>query len=220
MMVSSLTSNRNWLSPRPVNPTVCPPLTPFWFGVWACTLALAWLLPNHYPPWASFHADAWSAIVIALASAAMIIRGYAATQWHGSAVLVALLACVPWLQYSAGLISFAGQAWISTAYLLGLLLALLTGQRWERAGPDQLAGGLFWAIGLASVVSVNLQLQTWLGLIDTGIFDLWSMGLTGPRPYANMGQPNQLATLLLWGLLAGAWGYHSEKISAPVALVR
>lgn len=156
---------------------------------------------------------------MALASVAVIIRCQASTQWHSTAVLVALLACVPWLQYSAGLISFAGQAWISTAYLLGLLLALLTGQRWERAGPDQLAGGLFWAIGLASVVSVNLQLQTWLGLIDTGIFDLWSMGLTGPRPYANMGQPNQLATLLLWGLLAGAWGYHSEKISAPVALL-
>jgi O-antigen ligase len=176
-------------------------------------------LPNHYPPWASFHADAWACVVIALASAAVIIRCQAAAQWHGSTVLVALLACVPWLQYSAGLISFAGQAWMSTAYLLGLLLALLTGQRWERAGPDQLANGLFWAIGLASVVSVNLQLQTWLGLIDTGIFDLWSMGLAGGRPYANIGQPNQLATLLLWGLLAGAWGYSSEKISAPVALL-
>lgn len=218
-MVSLLTFNHRWLSPRLTAPSVRLLLTSFWLGVWASVLSLAWLLPNHYPPWTSFHADAWSAVVIALASAAVIIRGQASTQWHGSAVLVALLACVPWLQYSAGLISFAGQAWMSTAYLLGLLLALLTGQHWERADPDQLAGGLFWAIGLASVVSVNLQLQTWLGLMDNGILDLWSMGLVGPRPYANMGQPNQLATLLLWGLLAGAWGYHSEKISAPVALL-
>lgn len=158
-------------------------------------------------------------MILSLASAAVIVRSSAAMQWHGSAVMVAVLVCVPWLQYSAGLISFAGQAWMSTAYLLGLLLALLTGQRWERACPDQLAGGLFWAIGVASVLSVNLQLQTWLGLMDTGIFDLWSMGLSGERPYANFGQPNQLATFLLWGLLACAWGYSNEKIRAPVAVL-
>ncbi len=218
-MTFFLKSDRRCLSLRQSGQPVRLPLTPFWLAVWASALSLAWLLPNHYPPWASFHADAWACVVIALASAAVIIRCQAAAQWHGSTVLVALLACVPWLQYSAGLISFAGQAWMSTAYLLGLLLALLSGQRWERAGPDQLANGLFWAIGFASVVSVNLQLQTWLGLMETGIFDLWSMGLAGGRPYANIGQPNQLATLLLWGLLAGAWGYSSEKISAPVALL-
>ncbi len=108
---------------------------------------------------------------------------------------------------------------MSTSYLLGLLLALLIGQRWERAASDQLADGLFWAIGVAAVLSVNLQLQTWLGLIDTGIFDLWSMGLTGGRPYANFGQPNQLATLLLWGLLASAWAYNAVKIRASVAML-
>lgn len=219
-MTFFLTSDSRCLSPRQSGQQQDSfPLTPFWLGVWASVLSLAWLVPNHYPPWASFHADAWSAVIMALASAAVIMRSQASTQWHGITVLVALLACVPWLQYSAGLISFAGQAWMSTAYLLGLLLAMLTGQRWERACPDQLANGLFWAIGLASVLSVNLQLQTWLVLMETGIFDLWSMGLEGARPYANIGQPNQLATLLLWGLLAGAWGYHSNKISAPVALL-
>jgi hypothetical protein len=196
-----------------------PPLSSFWLAAWACALSCAWLLPNHYPPWPSFHADAWTAMILSLASAAVIVRSSAAMQWHGSAVLVAVLVCVPWLQYSAGLISFAGQAWMSTAYLLGLLLALLTGQRWERACPDQLAGGLFWAIGVASVLSVNLQLQTWLGLMNTGIFDLWSMGLSGERPYANFGQPNQLATFLLWGLLACAWGFVNQKIRASVALL-
>jgi hypothetical protein len=64
-----------------------------------------------------------------------------------------------------------------------------------------------------------LQLQTWLGLIDTGIFDLWSMGFVGDRPYANMGQPNQLATLLLWGLLASFWAYSSQKIGPFAAFL-
>ena len=158
-------------------------------------------------------------MVFVLGSGAVIVRHKASVHWHGSAVLAAIVVFVPWLQYSAGLISFAGQAWISMAYLLGLLLALLTGQRWEQAAPDQLARGLFSAVGVASVFSVNLQLQTWLGLVDTGIFDLWSMGMVGGRPYANIGQPNQLATLLLWGLLACAWAYVDQKIRPTIAVL-
>jgi O-antigen ligase len=194
-------------------------LSPFWLGAWASALSLGWLLPNHYPPWSGFHADAWTAIVLAVGSAALILRSKASTHWHGAAVLVAMLACIPWIQYSFGLISFAGQAWISTAFLLGLLLALLTGQRWEQLCADQLTSGLFWAIGLAAVFSVNLQLQTWLGLMDTDVFNLWSMGLSGIRPYANFGQPNQLATFLLWGLLACAWAFLKQRIRASVALL-
>lgn len=214
-----MTSDIRWFSQPPMIRVGDPPLSSIWLGVWACVLSCAWLLPNHYPPWGAFHADAWSAVVLAMAAAVVILRSKLNTQWHGSALLVAVLVCVPWLQFSAGLIAFSGQAWMATAYLLGFLLALLIGQRWERAGPDQLTNGLFLAIGIASILSVNLQLQTWLNLIDNGIFDLWSMGLTGGRPYANFGQPNQLATLLLWGLLACAWAYSTEKIKPSVAVL-
>ena len=158
-------------------------------------------------------------MALALAAAVVFLRSTVPVPWHGSAVLVAGLACVPWLQYSVGLLSFAGQAWISTAYLLGLLVAMLTGQRWERIVPGQLPSALFLAIGIASVVSVNLQLQTWLGLVESGVTDIWSMGLAGDRPYANLGQPNQLATLLLWGLLACIWGFIHQQIRPSVALL-
>lgn len=218
-MAFPLKSDMRWFSRPRVTRVGEVPLSSFWLAIWAFALSCAWLLPNHFPPWLGFHADAWCAVVLLTAAAAVVIRSKSVAQWHAAALLVALLVCVPWLQYSAGLISFAGQAWMSTAYLLGLLSSLLIGQRWERVCPDQLAGGLFWAIGVASVLSVNLQLQTWLDLIDTGIFDLWSMGLSGGRPYANFGQPNQLATLLLWGLLASAWAYTTEKISAPAAVL-
>lgn len=216
---SSIKSNTPWLLPPQIDLGQTAPFSSFWLGVWACALSCAWLLPNHYPPWSAFHADAWSAAVLALGSAAVILRSKGPTRWQGPAVLVAFLVFVPWLQYSMGLISFAGQAWISTAYLLGLLLALLTGQRWQHAAPDQLISGLFLAIGVAGILSVNLQLQTWLGLIETGIFDLWSMGLAGARPYANFGQPNQLATFLLWGLLACAWGYSNDKIRPSITVL-
>lgn len=207
------------LSQRQIVPIGDSTRRAFWLGLWVVAMACAWLLPNHYMPWRAFHADAWSGIVLSVAAVAVILRSRSTVQWHGPALLVAALACLPWLQYSADLIPFAGQAWITMAYLLGLLMALLTGQRWERIAPGQLPSALFLAVGIASVVSVNLQLQTWLGLVETGVMDIWSMGLVGDRPYANLGQPNQLATLLLWGLLACAWGFINHKIRPSMALL-
>ena len=183
-------------------------------GLWAIAMACAWLLPNHFPPWEAFHSDAYAAVILGLTAVVAITISRSPVKWNGLTLLLALLVPVPWLQYSAGMMPFTGQAWITTAYLLGLLLALLTGYQWEQARPAEIIDSLFLAIGIASIVSVNLQLQTWLGLMDTGIFDLWSMGLSGDRPYANMGQPNQLATLLLWGLLACFWAYSNQKIGA------
>lgn len=195
------------------------PLSEFWLPAFAIALSLSWLLPNHYPPWSAFHVDAWSAVILAIASLAVILRAQRNANWSLVPLLIAGLACMPGLQYLAGLISFSGQAWITTAYVVGLLLAILVGQNWEQSCPNQFASALFLAIGIASILSVNLQLRTWLSLMDTGLFDIWSMGLSGDRPYANLGQPNQLATLLLWGLLASAWAYITHRIRGLVAML-
>ena len=69
------------------------------------------------------------------------------------------------------------------------------------------------------MVSVNLPLQTWLGLVDAGISDSWPMGLMGRRPHNNIGQPNQLATLLLWGLLDSGWAYVDQKIRSTIVVL-
>jgi O-antigen ligase len=191
-----------------------PVVSPFWLIVGAAALSLGWLLPNHYSPWSSFHMDAWSAAVLSVVAIAVIFRSPAVVAWQGMAVLIAVLACVPWLQYSFGLIFFAGVSWVASLYLLGLLLALLVGARWELATPGQLADFLFLAIGIAAVVSVGLQLHQWL-MLDG--LDIWSMGQGYGRPFANFGQPNQLATLLLWALLGIAWAVVRGRIGAWTA---
>lgn len=190
-------------------------LTPFWLVSWAATLSLAWLLPNHYLPWTSFHADAWIAIVLALAAVAVILRSSGPVRWYPMAILVGALVFVPLIQHYFGLVMLSGTAWISATYLIGFLLALLTGAQWEAASPSQLADGLFLAIGIAAVISVGLQLNQWLEL---QFLDVWAVGGTGSRPAANLSQPNQLATLLLWGLLAAAWGFLRKRIGVWSAL--
>lgn len=193
-----------------------PIMTPFWLVLWACTLAIGWLLPNHYRPWLAFHSDAWIAVALLLALAAVLLRSHSSWQLHPVALLVALLICVPWLQYGVGLVRQPGVAWIASIYLLGLFLALLLGSHWELTRPGELGDALFLAIGIASVFSVGLQLQQWLQLEG---LELWKTGGGPARPHANLGQPNQLGTLLLWGLLAAAWGWLRKRIGGWAALL-
>ena len=186
--------------------------TPVWWLLWAVLLSLTWLLPNHTPPWTAFHSDAWMALLALLSALPILWRDRSGLMWHRLSCTVAALVCLPWAHYAAGLIPFAGQAWISSVYLLGLLLALLVGACWEAQSRGQLPESIFLAIGLASIISVGLQFATWLDLLDNGLTDIWSIGLSSDRPYANLGQPNQLATLLLWGLLAFLWAYLKGAI--------
>jgi len=193
-----------------------PALSHFWLVIWSCTLSLGWLIPNHYRPWPAFHTDAGISVVLLLAAAAILIRVSGEVLLHKITFLVVLLMGVLWLQYAFRLIVLPGVAWISFAYLLGLFLALLIGARWESHSPGQLGDGLFLAIGIAAVVSVGLQLQQWLQLDG---LELWKMGGGAERPYANLGQPNQLATFLLWGVLAAAWGYQRKYFGGSVAVL-
>lgn len=189
-------------------------MAPFWLALWAGTLALGWMLPNHYRPWIAFHSDAWFAAVLLLAFAALIWRSRGTIALHRISLAVALLIGVPWLQFALGLILQPGVAWISCAYLFGFFLALLLGARWETSSPGQLGDALFLAIGLAGVVLVGLQLQQWL---EVDGLELWRLSGGPGRPSANLGQPNQLATLLLWGVLAAAWGLIRGRIKGWVA---
>jgi hypothetical protein len=195
--------------------TTKQPFTPFWLFGWALAVAFAWLLPNHYAPWSTFHMDAWMAIVLSLSAVAVLVRSTGPAVWHGIALLTAVLALIPGLQYGIGVVLLSGTAWMASAYLTGFLLALLVGARWEAASPGQLADGLFLAIGMAALLSVALQLNQWLGL---DLLATWSMGDGYGRPSANFGQPNQLATFLLWGLLAIAWGIVRRHIGVGTAL--
>ncbi len=193
-------------------------MTPVWLVLWSSALALTWLLPNHFPPWSTFHSDAWMAFVSVGGAFAVLLRGRFSLQWHGLASLALVLIFVPWLQFSFDLLPFAGQAWITSAYLLGFLGAMLMGSSWEEATPLQLAHALMAAVCIASAVSVGLQFYTWLGLrgVDSDLMNIWSIELDGQRPYANLGQPNQLATLLAWGLAACLWFHATGKLSGVV----
>ena len=194
------------------------PFSTFWLGLWCVGLALGWLLPNHYVPWAAFHMDAWIATGLAIAAAVVIFRSKQPMAVHRSTLFFAVVAAIPFVQFWFGLLSFVGQAWIGSAFIVGLAVAIAVGGYWEVVSPGQPIDGLFAAIGIAAIVSVGLQLYQWLGL-GVDVLDLWVMSSPDTRAFANFAQPNQLATFLLWGLLAGAWSLLRGHIRPSVALL-
>lgn len=193
-----------------------PMMTPFGLALWASVLAVGWLLPNHYLPWLSFHADAWVSVLLLMLLFPLCWRVRTPVSWPGLAVLALVLCLLPWLQHASGQVPMVGTAWITSIFLLGLSLAVLAGTRWETAHPGQLADGLFLAIGIAAIVSVGLQLREWLQLEG---LELWVVSGGQARPHANFGQPNQLGTFLLWGVLAAAWGVLRKQMRLSVALL-
>ncbi len=176
--------------------------------------ALTWLLPNHYPPWGAFHNDTFAAFVLLLTAG--VVFSVTSTrqsmwQWQTLAVLACML--IPLGQYLFGQISWFGIAWINMAYLLGLACAMALGAQWEKYAPGRCGDFLFIALLAAGTLSVVISVCQWLGL---GVSAFWVLE-SDRRPYANLSQANQTATLYVLSVLGCAWLYRRKKISSALA---
>lgn len=187
-------------------------------GMAAALFGAAWLLPMHELPWPAFASDAIAAFVLLSLAAVLLLRSGGHQLWHGLPVAVLASMAVVVAQYASGLIAQFGVAWIVLAYLAGLLLALLTGARWARAGGDHALDFLFGTVLIGAVASLALQIYQ---VIDLDFLGKWVQRPLNPRFYANVAQPNLLATLLLLGLLGLGWFHHRHKLpgwlAAPAA---
>ncbi len=186
----------------------------------ALALAMSWWLPNHHWPWADFYSDAWASLVLGVVAAAVFwkYRTAGKLEWHALSMVTLACCGVVGLQYLAGLIESFGTAWISALYLLGLAMALMAGAAWERSKPGECANFVFLAVLIGALGSILVQFQQWLQL-DAG--DAYWLFLPSPgrRFHANLGQPNQLATLICLGILACAWLHERRHLPAGIAWI-
>lgn len=181
--------------------------------------ALSWLLPNHHIPWPDFYSDVLASGVLWFVAFAIIWRTQKKLcfEWSFAAGIVAICMLIISLQYVFGVVKTLGLAWISLLYLLGLLIAIVVGSAWERYHPGQCADFLFLTVLIGALGSFAIQLLQWTKA-DTGSFFWLFVPAPSRRFYANLGQPNQLATLQCLGVIACFWFSRHGLLKAPVAM--
>lgn len=171
----------------------------------------AWLNPNHYAPWTAFHAD-----LLASCALLLFLIYYFFSQKNLNAPLIWVfttsISLIPIIQFATGLIYFFGDAWIAFLYLFGFASSILIG--YQSYKGEEIQRSLFFSITLAAIFSFGLALNQWLISPITNIFivDTPPHG----RPTANLAQPNQLATLLMCGLVGCIYFYEKYKISKSI----
>jgi O-antigen ligase len=191
---------------------------PIWTPLASILLALAWLLPNASPPWPAFHKDAWSAFVFCLVAAVVVFRrqagGFRGFYLDPMVAVLLLLAVLPVEQWGLGIVHFSGHAAVGFGYFSAAALACLIGRTWEQSDPGKPGDFLFLALLLAALGTSWLMLAQWLRL---DVNDVWVNPLPSwGRPYGNLVQPNNAATLLILGMVSLFWFAVQGRIGKVV----
>lgn len=186
------------------------------YGLFA--VGLAFLMPGHYVPWVTFEQQAVAAL-------GALLIGFAAMRQTSQsahiplappALFAAALAFVPLTQGALGMIAFKSDAALSAVYLLAFATSVASGQilASDTATRSRLLDGLLGAMLVAALFSSAIALVQWQQLH-------WSIFIVdlppGARPYANLAQPNHLATLLSVGIVAVYGFYERRRVSAVAA---
>lgn len=189
------------------------------FSFWALIL-LGWLVPEHFPPWTGFHneAPAFVGLAVALGLALGAARGRLAP-WPAASGLVAVLLLSAW----GGVVllphTLAGDAWLVTVYLLGFVLAWWLGLQTARdqQGIERPWRAVALVFAAGATVSSLLALFQWT--LQEDVLMPWITAADTRRVFGNLAQPNQLATLLLMGLVALGWLRQTRALHAAPALL-
>jgi len=183
--------------------------------VWAMLSALPWLLPLHAPPWPMFWSEALMAALLLPVAAWAVWRAGGRVRIDALTAGCAAVALLPLLQAWAGRLLIPGEAPLASLYLGAFALTLLVARQAQEQAPGRLVDALFAGLAAAALASTGLALYQRLGLDVLGL--LVAPSPERDRAVANIGQPNNLATLLLWGLVAVGWGVRRGSIGAAVA---
>ena len=180
------------------------------------SLLISWLIPHHYNPWLTSDSEFLAFIAILLLCPLLFSTKIRLPR---ISIFIALCAAIPIIQWSFGIIFFLGDAIIVSSYLLGLATAIMLGHNF--AANENTRSKAY--LGLASVLIIGSVISTWLAFrqwlqFDSGFnsFSAYIPPNSGYRPFANFGQPNNLATLLCMGL-ASVWYLFERRLIGRTA---
>jgi hypothetical protein len=186
---------------------------------------LPWLLPTRTEPWTTFYAEALTAAVWLTLALALVMPGRrtgAATAAHrfaidGIAALALGLLGVILAQAALGQLAFGTEAILVGGYLAAFAGVVMLSRHCREAAGHRFTLSLWAYLLAAALLSAGIGFGQWLQVEPLG----W---LTPPadvdgRAIANVGQANNLATLLCWGLIGLWWACEAGHLGRWTALL-
>ena len=194
----------------------------------ALLLVLAWLTTEHFLPWVSWHAEVLAFLAVFVPALALTAAGLRGAQplrirLPLLAAPFVFLAAIAVIQLLTGTLTFGGDAIAFCFYMALAATCIVLGYNTPPA--TQTAGPRRWSmpswVALALIAGSAASVVVALGQV----FELWEDSawvLRMPelrRPGANLGQPNQLATLLVMGIASVAFLHVSGKLGRALAIL-
>ena len=171
--------------------------------------SFAWLSPFHTYPWVTFSSEL-ATFAAALALLTLFLNRN--IQIPKLQLYILPVAFVPLLQWSFGLVFDFSIALLSSVYLLGFWFMVVMGYNLslQPNAREQLMKQVCWLLLIIASVTSLMAMVQWLGF-ESSVYGI--MQLKGNRPYANFGQPNNMATFLVMGLMGALYLYEKQKAS-------
>ncbi|MAY35042.1 MAG: hypothetical protein CMN84_02975 [Spongiibacteraceae bacterium] len=166
---------------------------------------VALLIPNHYFPWTTFYSEFFAIVALFFLAGIVAFLGDPSSQGRvpASCVFVFLYSLIPLVQYYSGQITFYMDMLINWIYLVSLSCSIYVGFcLYSRYGKELLKWFAVVVLSLG-LVSAMLAITQWL-LVD-GVSLYISEIQIGSAPYANLNQPNNLASLLIWSFMCAMY---------------
>ena len=173
-----------------------------------------WLVSGHFPPWAAFQQQWFTAFGLSLVALGAA-WSRAPWRWPGPALWMLALAAVPLLQRMFGQIAFLSDAVLPALFIVGFALCMAVAANVSTGESERWPDSLMVALLAAAVASTGLALMQWVQFPNPAV-PLDPLA-PGGRPYANLAQPNHLATLLGLGIAASLYLFERHKLHRLVA---
>ncbi|HBU88717.1 O-antigen ligase C-terminal domain-containing protein [Acinetobacter oleivorans] len=191
----------------------------FFLFLAAILLGFAWLSPFHYSPWVMFSSEVSTFGAGLCVLAALIQQNIKIPR---AQLLLLPFTLIPIVQWGFYLVFDLSTALLSSFYLLGFWFMVLAGYNLslDQQKRDQIFSGFSLLVIIVSVATSFIAICQWLNFESDFVHMLH---LIGNRPYANFGQPNNMATFLIIGLLGCLYLYEKNKVTLwlllPSALI-
>lgn len=188
-------------------------------------LLCSWVLPLHILPWVSWHSEVLAFFAVALCASVAVVRQVVKSKKLRiglplSGLPFIALALLATVQAASGLIVFAGDALILCFYSALCVTALALGYASGSSSTERISQ--YQSREVLHIVAITLLAGAFVSALVafTQVLEIWersawiNRSFSLRRPGGNIGQPNQLATLLLMGIASLLFLYECGRLKA------